>query len=182
MFFSFVSTFHLNPPLAALTSRSCQGCSTCFDASGPEEVLPLSELHAETGSSPAAARIRITHTPVQSEKNPEATRDFGTRGRALLRVTGRRTGENRWVRAFYRAGDVTVRHTGRVARVLWLEVTGFLFLCLAVIGGAAAFQEYRHYSHGQGGPGKVVVAAVFTLLFVYFGVNSFWRSRKPTAR
>ena len=128
-----------------------------------------------------AARIRITQNPVQSEKNQATTRDFGTRGRALLRIAGRRTGENRWVRAFYRAGDVTVRHTGRVARVLWLEVTGFLFLCLAVIGAAAAFREYHHYTRGQSGPGKVVVAAVFTLLFVYFGVNSFWRSRR-TAR
>ena len=102
---------------------------------------------------------------MQSEKNPSSGHDFGTRGRALLRITGRRTGENRWVRAFYRAGDVTVRHTGRVARVLWLEVTGFLFLCLAVIGAAAGFREYRHYARGQAGPGKVVVAAVFTLMF-----------------
>jgi hypothetical protein len=119
---------------------------------------------------------------VQSEKNPATTRDFGTRGRALLRIAGRRTGENRWVRAFYRAGDVTVRHTGRVARVLWLEVTGFLFLCLAVVGAAAAFREYRHYARGETGFGKVAVAAVFTLMFLYFGVNSFWRSRRPKGK
>jgi hypothetical protein len=119
---------------------------------------------------------------VQSEKNPTTTRDFGTRGRALLRVTGRRTGENRWVQALYRAGDVTVRHTGRVVRVLWLEVTGFLFLCLAVIGAAAVFREYRHYARGEAGFGKVAVAAVFTLMFLYFGVNSFWKSRRNPAK
>jgi hypothetical protein len=96
----------------------------------------------------------------------------------LLRIVGRRSGQNRWVRAFYRAGDVTVRNTGRVARVLWLEVTGFFFLVLALIGGAAAFREYRHYQHGEAGFGKVAIAAVFTLIFLYFGVNSFWRSRK----
>lgn len=116
---------------------------------------------------------------MQSEKNQAATRDFGTLSRAVLRIAGRKTGENRWIRAFYRAGDVTVRHTGRVARVLWLEVTGFLFLCLAIIGAAAGFREYRHYAHGQAGFGKVAVAAVFTLMFLYFGVNSFWRSRRP---
>lgn len=115
---------------------------------------------------------------MQSDKNPATTRDFGTRSRALLRVAGRRTGENRWVRAFYRAGDVTVRHTGRVARVLWLEVTGFMFLCLAVVGAAAGFREYRHYARGEAGFGKVGVAAVFTVMFLYFGVNSFWRSRR----
>lgn len=119
---------------------------------------------------------------MQSEKNPATTRDSGTRGRALLRIAGRRTGENRWVRAFYRAGDVTVRHTGRVARVLWLEVTGFLFLCLAVVGAAAAFREYRHYARGQAGFSKVAIAAVFTLMFLYFGVNSFWRSRKTAGK
>ena len=116
---------------------------------------------------------------MQSEKNPAPDRDFGTRSRAVLRIAGRKTGENRWVRAFYRAGDVTVRHTGRVARVLWLEVTGFLFLCLAVVGAAAGFREYRHYLRGETGFGKVAVAAAFTLMFLYFGVNSFWRSRRP---
>jgi hypothetical protein len=115
---------------------------------------------------------------VQSEKNPATTRDFGALGRAFLRVAGRKTGENRWIRAFYRAGDVTVRHTGRVARVLWLEVTGFLFLSLALVGAAAGFREYRLYARGQVGFGKVAVAAVFTLMFLYFGANSFWRSRK----
>jgi len=95
----------------------------------------------------------------------------------LLRIAGRRSGQNRWVRALYSAGDATVRHTGRVAHVLWLEVTGFLFLCLAVVGGAAAFREYRHYARGQAGFGKVAIAALFTLLFLYFGANSFWRSR-----
>jgi hypothetical protein len=119
---------------------------------------------------------------VQSERNQATTRDFGTRGRAFLRVAGRKTGENRWIRAFYRAGDVTVRHTGRVARVLWLEVTGFLFLCLAIIGAAAGFREYRHYVRGEAGFGKVAVAAAFTLMFLYFGLNSFWRSRGKVKR
>ena len=119
---------------------------------------------------------------MQSEKNPATTRDFATRGRALLRVFGRRAGENRWIRATYQAGDVTVRHTGRVARILWLEVTGFLFLCLAVIGAAAGFREYRHYVRGEAGFGKVAVAAVFTLMFLYFGVNSFWKSRRQASK
>lgn len=181
MFFNLASTLHLKLPPAALT-RAMPRLQYLFRCLKPEEVLPSSELYAETGPSPATARIRIIHNPVQSEKNPATERDLGTRGRAVLRIAGRRTGENRWIRAFYRAGDVTVRHTGRVARVLWLEVTGFLFLCLAVIGAAAGFREYRHYAHGQSGPGKAAVAAVFTLMFVYFGVNSFWRSRRTAGK
>lgn len=119
---------------------------------------------------------------MQSEKNPASHRDLGTQGRAVLRVAGRRTGENRWVRALYRAGNVTVQHTNRVVRVLWLEVTGFLFLVLAVIGAGATWREFRHFQRGEVGPGKVLVGVVFTLMFLYFGANSFWRSRRTSAR
>jgi hypothetical protein len=178
MFLSFASTLHLNLLPAAHQYRA-EAAVISFDALSLWEVLPLLPGEHRAGALGPAARIRIAQNPVQSEKNPSATRDFGTHGRAFLRVAGRRTGENRWVRALYRAGDVTVRHTGRVARVLWLEVTGFLFLCLAVIGAGAAFREYRHYARGEAGFGKVAVAAAFTFMFVYFGVNSFWRSRSP---
>lgn len=119
---------------------------------------------------------------MQSEKNPTPTPDFATRGRALLRVGGRRAGENRWIRAVYRAGGVTARTTGRVARVLWLEVTGLLFLCLAVVVAAAGVREYIRYTRGQAGTGKIVVAAVLTVMFIYFGLNSFWRSRRVGSR
>jgi hypothetical protein len=115
---------------------------------------------------------------VQSEKNPVSRRDFGTQGRALLRIAGRRTGENRWIRAFYRAGSVTAQNTGRVVNVLWLEVTGFLFLALAIIGAGAGWRQYRHYMRGEAGFSKVAVAAAFALMFLYFGVNSFWKSRR----
>lgn len=105
------------------------------------------------------------------------TRDFGTQGRAALRVVGRKTGENRLVRAFYRAGNVTLRNIGRILHVLWLEVTGLFFLVLAVVGGAAAIREYHRHLAGTGSTGKILVASIFTVLFAYFGVSSFWRSR-----
>ena len=104
--------------------------------------------------------------------------DLSTHGRALLRVAGRKTGENRWVRAFYKAGTVTIRNVSRVLHVLWLEVTGLFFLALAFVGAAAAVREYHRRSLGTGSTGKMLLAATFALLFVYFGVSSFWRSRK----
>lgn len=106
------------------------------------------------------------------------TPDLSTQGRALLRVAGRKTGENRWVRAFYKAGTVTVRSVSRVLHVLWLEVTGLFFLALAFIGAAAALREYHRRSLGTGSTGKMLLAATFALLFVYFGASSVWRSRK----
>lgn len=105
------------------------------------------------------------------------SRQFGTQGRAFLRVAGRRSGENRWVRAFYRAGSTTFRSIGRVLHVLWLEVTGLLFLALAVIGGGAAVRGFQRHSAGTGFA-KPALAAAFALVFAYFGVSSFWKSRK----
>jgi hypothetical protein len=108
--------------------------------------------------------------------------DFGTHGRALLRVAGRKTGENRWVRAFYRAGNVTIGHVARVLHVLWLEVAGLLFLVLAIVGGGAAVREYHRQNGNTGSMGKVLLAAAFALLFAYFGVSSFWKSRQKSRK
>jgi hypothetical protein len=99
-------------------------------------------------------------------------------GRALLRVAGRKTGENRWIRAFYRGTSVTLASVRGVLHVLWLEVAGSLFLVLAVVGGGAAVREYHRYAHGTAGFGKVLLAAAFALAFLYFGVSSFTRSRR----
>jgi len=105
-------------------------------------------------------------------------RHFGTQGRALLRVAGRKSGENRWIRAFYKAGTVTFRSVRHVLQVLWLEVTGLLFLVLAVVGAGAAVRQYHRYQAGMSGAGKIVLAAAFAVIFAYFGVSSFWRSRQ----
>ncbi len=106
------------------------------------------------------------------------SRDLGTQGRALLRVAGRKSGENRLVRSLYRAGTVTVRNFSRVLHILWLEVTGLFFLALAFVGAAAAVREHHRHIAGNGSTGKMLLAAAFALLFAYFGVSSFWRSRK----
>lgn len=95
-----------------------------------------------------------------------------------MRVAGRKTGENRWVRAFYRAGTVTLRSFTRVLHILWLEITGLFFLVLAFVGAAAAVREFHRRSLGTGSTGKMLLASGFALLFAYFGVNSFWRSRR----
>jgi drug/metabolite transporter (DMT)-like permease len=93
-----------------------------------------------------------------------------------LRVAGTRTGKNRWVRAFYKAGHTTAHNLGRVMHVLWLEVAGLLFLLLALVGAGAAIREYRH---GTGsGSGKMLLAALFAVIFAYFGASSFWRAQR----
>ena len=118
----------------------------------------------------------------QSENKSATSQDFTRQGRAALRVAGRKTGQNRWVRALYRGGTVTVASVGHVVHALWLEVTGFLFIVLGVIGAGATAREYHRYLAGTTTRGRVFLAAAFALVFLYFGANSFWRSRHKTKR
>jgi hypothetical protein len=66
----------------------------------------------------------------------------------------------------------------RVFHVLWLEVTGFIFLILALLAGTAGVREYHKAAGGSAETNKLWVAAIFAVLFAYFGITSFWRARK----
>jgi hypothetical protein len=95
------------------------------------------------------------------------------------RVAARQAGNSRVAGAVLSGARASLGSFGRVGRQLWLEVTGFTFLALAVIGGVAGFREYVKYQAGEaGGPGRVILAACFTVTFAWFGVSSFWRVRK----
>ena len=95
-------------------------------------------------------------------------------------MTSQRAGKSRVATAVWRGLRVTAASFGRVLRILWLEVTGFVFLTLAVVGGAAFSREYSKYEAGRIGPGRVVLAVCFTLTFAWFGVSSFWRARRKS--
>src|SRR5271167_794545 len=97
-----------------------------------------------------------------SEDKSSASNTLGRQGRAAMRIAGRKTGENRWARALYRGGSAFVGSVGHVVRALWLEVTGFLFLVLAVIGGGATVREYHRYAAGITTRNRVGIAAIFT--------------------
>ena len=67
---------------------------------------------------------------------------------------------------------------GRVLRLLMLQVTGFLFLVIALMIGSKTWHEYQVYVAAHSSPSRFYVAAFFCTLFTYFGVSSFWRARK----
>jgi len=97
----------------------------------------------------------------------------------VARVAARQVGNSRVGGAVLSGVRASLRSFSGVARQLWLEVTGFTFLVLAAIGGVAGFREYAKYQAGQaGGPGRLILAACFTITFAWFGVSSFWRVRK----
>ena len=75
----------------------------------------------------------------------------------------------------------TASSVGKVLHVLWLEVTGFIFLCLGVIGATAGAHEF--YKTGANGPNmsKVWAGGLVAALFAYFGITSFWRAHKRRA-
>jgi hypothetical protein len=96
----------------------------------------------------------------------------------LVRVAAQQASRSRGFGNVTRAWRATAAHTGRVLGQLWLEVTGFVFLCLAGIGAMAFVREYLRYQAGKATSGRVALAIGFTLLFGWFGLSSFWRVRK----
>jgi hypothetical protein len=96
----------------------------------------------------------------------------------VARVAGQQARRNRVVRAASSAVATTARAFGRVLHVLWLEVTGIIFLVMALSGGVESVHEYAKYHVGRAGLGRVVVAICFTVTFAWFGVSSFWRVRQ----
>jgi hypothetical protein len=96
----------------------------------------------------------------------------------LARVAASSAGRNRILGAAMNAARITGSHVGRVMHLLWLEVTGFVFLAIGTIAGLAIFREYHRYQAGQVGVNRVVLAVVLAIMFGWFGVSSFWRVRK----
>lgn len=98
--------------------------------------------------------------------------------RIVAKVAGQQAGRSRTMSAVMQAGRVTLRSFGRVVHQLWLEVTGFVFLAMAGIGGIALGREFVKYQAGKAGLGRVAIAVCFCLTFGYFGLSSFWRVRR----
>jgi len=96
----------------------------------------------------------------------------------VARVAVQQAKRSRTVRAATGAASATARALGRVLHQLWLEVTGLVFLVMALSGGLASAHEYAKYQAGRAGLGRVAVAICFTLTFGWFGVSSFWRVRQ----
>lgn len=101
----------------------------------------------------------------------------------LARVAGRQIGtqaaRSRTGSAVLQGLRATASSLAGVLQQLWLEVTGFVFLTIAAFGAFEGFREYGKYRAGlEPGPGRLILAACFTLSFAWFGVSSFVRVKK----
>ncbi len=69
----------------------------------------------------------------------------------------------------------------RMARELFHEVMGFVFLALAlffVVGRQGLIRSYQDLESEPGGWGRLLLVGFFVLLFGGFGVSSFLRARR----
>jgi hypothetical protein len=66
----------------------------------------------------------------------------------------------------------------RPLRVLWNEIIGFVFLCLAAWAVPSAIRNVRSLDSEQGSMGRVALSLGFLGLMAYFGITSFLRARK----
>jgi hypothetical protein len=86
------------------------------------------------------------------------------------------------VNAAWSAVRTTARSFAHVLHLLWLEVTGVIFLIMALSFGGATVKEYGKYHAGQVGPGRFGAALLFAVTFAWFGLTSFWRVRRKSQR
>ena len=101
----------------------------------------------------------------------------------LFAAAHRNIDRSRLGRALLAGARATAHSFGQVLHRLWLEVTGFTFLAIAVMGAAAGMREYGKYQAGHGaGAGRLLLAICFTASFAWFGLTSFWRVSKRTSR
>ncbi len=100
----------------------------------------------------------------------------------MAQVAGRRAGRNRTLNAVMSGVRTTGRSVGRAAHQLWLEVTGLIFLLMALTFAGATVKEYGKYHAGSAGFSRLAIAVCCTLTFGWFGLSSFWRARRRGQR
>lgn len=100
----------------------------------------------------------------------------------VARVAGKQAGRNRTVKAVVGAVKTTVRSIGNVLHQLWLEVTGFIFLVMALGFGSASVREYGKYHAGEPVAGRLTLGIIVTLTFGWFAASSFWKAGRKSQR
>jgi hypothetical protein len=103
-------------------------------------------------------------------------------GTAFRHLKGKPGRNKRIFRGFQSGAAAFTKTVAGALRVLFLEVSGFVFICFTVIIVSAFIREYRQYATHQVGPGRVMLAGVVGAMFLYFGLSSFWRARRKRSR
>jgi hypothetical protein len=100
----------------------------------------------------------------------------------VLGVARDQAGRSRTLSAVMSAVGTTARAFGHALHQLWLEVTGLIFLVMALSFAGASVREYGKYHAGHVGGGRVALAVLCAVTFAWFGLSSFWRTRRKSQR
>ena len=84
----------------------------------------------------------------------------------------------RFLVALWRAIQPFLATLWRVARQLFHEAAGTMFLLLAVGGALSTWRYWKQMAPGTSGPWSVALAACFTALMAYFALASFRSARR----
>ena len=99
-----------------------------------------------------------------------------------LRVVREMAGRSPRLNAAMSAVRATARSFAHILHLLWLEVTGTVFLAMAAFGGIAFVREYSKYTAGRATASRLAIAICFTLTFAWFGLSSFWKVHRKSHR
>jgi hypothetical protein len=97
-------------------------------------------------------------------------------------MAGRAAGRSRIFNSAVSAGRTTASRLGNIGHLLFLEITGFLFIFIAIVCGSAAVRDYHRFTQGQTTAGRYQLAAAFAFLFCWFGISSFFKVKKKARR
>jgi hypothetical protein len=97
---------------------------------------------------------------------------------SLARYALNSKARNKVLRAAGTGFSATAKSVRRSTHILWLEVTGLFFLVFAAVCGGAGWREYQKHLAGNAEMSRVYLAGGLALLFVWFGLTSFWRARR----
>jgi hypothetical protein len=127
------------------------------------------------GSPPQSAPAQFTpaqSTPVHSAAPPVPARPAGQAAGQFASQAAR--GVSQGVGGF-------LRPFRRVGGILWLEVTGVLFLLPAIVFAPTLWRSSLDYSHTTDHK-TFWASALVVAVFLYLGVTSFWRARRRQER
>ncbi len=104
---------------------------------------------------------------------------LGSGAGALFRRLKGTPGRNqRWFGGLRAGGGAFWKSVSHTLHLLFLEVSGLVFLIFTVGVGATFLREWHRYSAHETGVERVVVAGGISVMFFYFGLSSFWRARR----
>jgi hypothetical protein len=138
----------------------------------------LARRSSSSYSSTRCAIVAPETAKIESVSQLSAARKFGVAARIASQVVTQHASRSRTLKAVGAAARATARSCGHVLHLLWLEVTGAIFLSLAAVGLIALSREWGKYQAGHTTSGRVAVAVLFTVTFAWFGLSSFWRVRR----